>query len=491
MIKDFDYNNNNKKLIILALVLLILISLLTKFYGIGDNSDYTDTAKFFTEKLSSKIRSSHSYLSGYLHSPFVNITNTFFIFKITSLIALFLIIYSVYILSKKNKKTLWLILLSPVVWYVAPSVYPLQWAGLFLLWAYYFINKYNKTDKLKYLFYSGIFIGLGFAIWDTILYFGFLLTFIYMINKKLSHSIYLLFFILIGLMPRLILDTILFNFPFYTILKIAPSGFINLLSKTQGLSSGHTPKTFVTIISVLLATPLYFWIFYKKDFIKNNLKIMIFLTLSFLLILSNPQIRYLIAIVPIIILILGKEISNQQFRKQIIFSLIVILLFIFPYIIQINYSMTPELVGVDFTVLLRENFNLKLEKEFPKDAIRNDLERLTLDYPNKVFVVGNAPDDFQALASLYWGEKVNEFVSIQDYNLYLKNTSVLFEKRFMPIPNINSRRQIWLAGGMNKNENDPTNYEDIKLGIGLREPINIENFVVVEKYGNLYLSKSE
>ena len=478
----------NNKLIILIVIVLILITFLTKYYGSTDIGDCSDVAKFFAGKYNADIRRSHSYLFGYILSPFVKIFNSFIFFKISSLLFLFLIIYSVYILSSKDKRTLFLILLSPVIWYMAPWISSIQIASFLFLWSYYFIRKYNSTEKLKYLLYSGILIGLGWAFWDTVLYFGIFLILSFLYNKKVSHVLLILFAIFIGLIPRLILDQLLFNFAFLTTIKTFVSGFISLFFQGIYAKSGFTTKNFLTLISIFLSIPLYFWVNYKPSLFKKNKKTIIFLTLSILLILTNPQIRYILIIAPIIILLLGKNLNGRSFRIQSVLSLIILILFISPYIIQVKYS-TGEIYGSDFTSLFGNINKLKLEKYSFSDLILQDLENITQEYPNQTFLVGNQPDDYQILAHYYWGKDIKEFVSIQDYNLWKENETIIFEKTFMPSPNIDDRRQIWLSGGISKNENDNTNYSEIKFAIGINKPIELEGAVVADKYNILYLSK--
>lgn len=482
-------NLNNNKLAISVFVLLILITVLTNYYGSTDIYDYANTAKFFAGKYPADIRNSHSFLYGFLNTLGVSLLNNFFIFKIMSLLWLALIIYSVYIVSGKNKKTFWLMLLSPIVWYMAPWINPIQLASLFLLWAYYFMKKYDETDNLRFLAYSGVLIGLGWAFWDTILYFGVILGACYLFNKKFYSVIVLFIFVMIGLSPRLILDHYLFNFAFLTTIKTFISGFVNLLFKGISGESGHTPKNFFTIFSIVLAMPLYFWSLYKPKFLKANKKIMIFISLSFLLILSNPQIRYTLAIIPIIITVLGDILNEIQFKRQIIFSILVILCFIVPYEIQVSYSVNNQPAYADFTYMLENTFSLNLSKAIPEQLIAQDLNKISIEYPDKVFVVGNAPDDYAYIASIYWGKDIKEFVSIQDYDMWKNNETVLFEKTFMPIPNIDDRRQIWVAGGINRNVNDKTNFSSINYGIGVNEPLNLTGFELVKKYDALYLYK--
>jgi len=171
--QEFEKMKDKNHIIYIVIFLFIAISLLTQFSWSSDKEDYSDVAKFFAGDYSAKIRTSHSYLFGYLHTPFVDATNSFIFFKISSLIFLLLIVYSVYWINGKDKRSMWLMLLSPIIWYMGPMTNPIQMASLIFLWAYYFIDKYNGCEKLKYLIYSGILVGFGSAIWDPIFSFWF------------------------------------------------------------------------------------------------------------------------------------------------------------------------------------------------------------------------------------------------------------------------------------------------------------------------------
>ncbi|MBS3076660.1 hypothetical protein J4233_00120 [Candidatus Pacearchaeota archaeon] len=59
----------------------------------------------------------------------------------------------------------------------------------------------------------------------------------------------------------------------------------------------------------------------------------------------------------------------------------------------------------------------------------------------------------------------------------------------MPSTKLNERRQIWIGGGVNKNSRDETDYGNIQIGIGVGEPLKLEGFEFVEKYGTLYVSE--
>jgi len=477
---------DNFKIPILVFLVLILITLSTNYYGSTDINSFTSPAKYFAGMNLAKIRSSHSYLWGFLNFPFVKLFHSFIGFKILNLIILASLIYSVYYISRKNKKALFLMLLSPIVWYMAPWVNSIQISSLLFLWCYFFIQKYENLNKLKHLFYSGIFFGLAAIFWHAIFFFGIFLIIFFFYNKKALHLFYYLISIFIGLIPLFILDYFLFGFPFHSLIKNVVGTSSNLLGLGVYSQEACVEKSFFVYLSLFLVIPFYFWFLYKSKYFKKNIKTMLFLTSSLLIVAKNPQIRYLLLIVPIMILNLIKVLDNKQIKKLLIFSAIISLLVVLPYEIQIKYhTNAPE-----FGLLINNFFNWEINKTFPEDLIKQDLDKISKDYPNKIFVVGNAPDYYQFLADLYWGKSIKEFVSIQDYNLFLKNTSTLTERevRFSP-ENINGRREFWIKGGIGKPLNDDTDYKNINLGIGINEPIDINGFKVIKKYNSLYLSK--
>lgn len=478
-----------KKLVLISSIVLILLTLFTHYYGSIDIGDYADSAKYLTGEYSAKIRVAHSFLYGLIHVPFLSLMHNFLIFKLTSLLFLFLIIYSIYIISN-NKNAFLLSILSPIVWYMAPWINPIQLASLLLLWAYFFIEKYDKTNKVYNLFLSGILIGLGIGIWNTLIYIGGALFFVFLFDKKFNQVIVGFISILIGLLPLFIVDYILFNFPFYTLLKTSSSQFLFIFLKQSIYSSNLSSSfRFLDILLIILYLPFYFWLIYKPSFFKTNKKSVIFVSLSLIIILLNPQIRYSLIIFPIITILILKVISKDQIKKYLIFSGILLLITVIPYLVQINYQINDSLSGFEIRELIVNSNNLTLSSTFNDNLLSQDLNLISNEYPNQTFLVGNQPDDYQLLAHYYWGNNINEFVSIQDYNLWLSNSSILFQKKFMPIPHIPDRRQIWIIGGMSKNEEDNTDYKNIQYALSINAPINSNNFTTIKKYNILYLSK--
>lgn len=328
-------------------------------------------------------------------------------------------------------------------------------------------------------------MGLGWAFWDTILYFAVILGFCFLFDKKIWHGGIYLFAIFIGLLPRLLLDQYLFNFAFFTTIKTFLSGFANLFGGIYNKEYGHSPRTLSILIPFLLSVPLAFWTMFSSRF-KEHKRTMVFLIVSMLLLLANPQIRYVLSLAPIMILISTIGLDNKKFRFIFSASLIVTILFTAPYILQVGGTLNGHLYGTEITGITG---GINFENRNMVPLLEEDLNSISKDYPDETFLVGNGPDDYQVLAHFYWGNKVREFVSIQDYNLFVRNESILYKKRFEPLPRITERRQFWIEGGLKKSDNDPTDYSSIRYGIGFREPIDDPNFNIIKRYNLLYLSK--
>ncbi|MBU3906867.1 MAG: glycosyltransferase family 39 protein [Nanoarchaeota archaeon] len=462
----------------IVLIILLLLIIISNYIGSTDVGDYANVAKFFAGEYNAKIRSSHSYFYGFINSPFIRLTSSFIGMKIMSIVWILLIILSIYYISKKDKRFLILSLATPIFWYMAPWINPIQIASLFFLWGYHFIKRYDENNNLPNLIYSGLFIGMALVFWDTILYFGAILTVCFLYDKKLSHLFYFMVFVFIGLIPRLILDQIMFNFAFYGIFRNFFGGVLNVLGFTSG--TGATPKSMIAILSVLLLLPLFSYLLIKPKNFKENKKTVFFLVLSLLLILTNPQIRYTLILTPIILLNLQNILSKKQLKIQIVCSIIISLLVIMPYVIQISYSTNAQ----ELTSFVSNLGNITLSKTFPEEIIRQDLNNIGKDFPNQRFIVGNLPDDYSYLAMIYWGDGIKEFISIQDYELYLQNKTVILEKEFHPILNIPERREIWIKGGISARINS-SELSSVRYAISSETETDLNDFRLVKSYKKL------
>lgn len=477
-LKKQNKKSNHKPILIIFLVALVMLSLsfLTKYAGTSDIKDYADTAKLFSGDYSAKLRSSHSLIYGIIFTPFVNLTKSFIFIKLASILWLFLLMLSIYYISNKNKKTLLLLIAAPIVWYMAPWISPMPLSSLLFLWGYYFINKYESKDKVRNLFYSGLLIGLAWAFWDGAIYFTFLLAISFLYNKKLSHLFYFAISVLIGIAPKLFLDQMLFNFALFGFLRHLFA--VLAFAVYGGIYGQGKVYNLVDTLILLLFIPFYSYLLLSKKIFRKHKKTIIFLLLSIIILILEPEIRFTLMLVPIIILVLGDILDNKKFRIQISILLILTLLVINPYIIQIKYQTNGE----ELNSFIRNLPNLQLNPVFSNDLILQDLEQIEKQYPNQTFIVGNGRDDYRTLAHLYWGSGVEEFVSIEDYNLYLNNETTIISKTLCSKSKIKERRDICMSVELRKAIDDETDYESIKYAISFEENLELENFKLIKQH---------
>ena len=179
---------------------------------------------------------------------------------------------------------------------------------------------------------------------------------------------------------------------------------------------------------------------------------------------------------------LADFLNEEQFKKQLIIFFIISFIITIPYVLQALSSQK----GYSFENVA-DVISGKTLEEPDENLISLDLRNLVQEYPNQIFLVAPNTDDYSRLALAYWGKDVKEFVSIQDYELHLKNESVLFKKKFEVYPKIQDRRTIWIEGGLLKNPNDDTDYSAINYAISLDKPSELENFRLIKKYDSLFL----
>jgi len=476
------------KLAIFIFALLVSLSLLTNYYGSTDIGDYAYVAKFFSGNHQAKIRTSHSVFFGLIHSPLLLIFESFTMLKIANLFWLALIAVSLYYISGKDKKTFLLFMVSPVVWFMGPWINPIQLATLFFLWGYFFIDKFDKTHKFRYILYSGILLGLSWSTWTTVIVPICLIALAFFFNRNVNYLVVFVLAIFLGIFPLFIIDYILYNFPFYSLIKSFTANLtvVTLLGDKNIYGINTIANSFIDLLVVIISLPIFIYTLYKKNFFIYRKRQIIFLTLGILFFLIvNPQIRYMLLLWPIIILYLAKSLDKKKFKFQIIAFVVISLLITMPYFVQIKYSTNSP----DITEAFNNFGHWTLSNQNQEDLMLQDLKQIASEYPYEVFVVGNGNENYAILASLYWEKEVKELVSIEDYRLVLEGETIIFQKILESKPRIDDRRQIWIGGGIGKNERDLTDYEAIEYGLSIGEPLDLEDFEVVKKYEVLYLHK--
>lgn len=476
-------NLTQKDIVIIGAVLLAMITLtfVTKYQGGNDVLDYANVAKFFAGDLNAKIRTSHSYLYGFIHAPFVGITQSFLIFKFTSLALLFGIVYSVYVLSDRNKYALWLILVAPIMWYMAPWTSPIQAASLCFIWGYYWAKKYGVSNKLRELIYAGLCIGLGLAFWDPIVFFGVFLLIPVLYSTRVWHAAMAVLAVMIGMLPRLALDQYLFNFAFFNSVKYSIAFFAHFLF--GGFYGGASDGGLARFVMVLLFFPIYTYVLFKKEHRKKNVSLLVLLALSGITFIFNAQVRFALVLVPITLAVLTPLLSKKQVIIQGAIFACLTLIVINPYILQISHDTNV----IDVDAAMNHFGSIYIREGFLREEVRQDLEIITEQYPGEVFLAGNRDDTYAVFANLYWGDGVEEFVSVQDYNLEVEGNPDIFSKEYCTSANIAYRREICAEMSIKKTTDDTTDYGAIRYAISEEPSLDVEGFELVESYTQLHL----
>ncbi len=216
-------------LLLIFAVVLVLFAVFSTMVGFHDSNEYIAIAKNFAGIKNMDLFTTHSLLYPFVISPFLKVWPSLTTIKLINCIWVFLI-GLLLLLWLKDRRAFIIFAFSPLVWYVSIQTTPVLPAAFFFLLAYLFFKK----EDIKYNFlYSGFFLGMACAFYDVLIFVGIIFLLVYFMKKRVIDLIKYLIFIVIGLLPRLILDYWLFGMPFYSLMKFFGTNTIISL----GLSS--------------------------------------------------------------------------------------------------------------------------------------------------------------------------------------------------------------------------------------------------------------
>jgi len=208
-----------------------------------------------------------------------------------------------------------------------------------------------------------------------------------------------------------------------------------------------------------VVSPMFVILYYrlvKEDFATKKTEIFL-IGLSMLLIIMNPQIRYLLGIAPLAIVILGKKIkSDREMIISAVISLVFILLIIYPY-----YGATYE------------------------SKLKNDIAEIAKDFPEQTFLAGSSEnsDLYMNLGMAYWGSNIKEILSWQDFDLWRKNETNFQHYRIESNAKVNEIRKLWIEVGLSRTDN--RTFEDVKYLINDKNTTELKNFKLIKSYSAL------
>jgi hypothetical protein len=410
----------NWMLIVFAFFLVILAIVNNKVI-FHDSPEYISIAKNFAGIHNVDLFSTHSLLYPLMISPFLKLWPSLIMLKLINCVWVFLI-GLVFLLWLKDKRAFIIFAFSPLVWRVSLEITPILPASFFFFLAYLFLKK----EEIKYNFlYSGFFLGLSYAVYDPMIFVAAVFMLIYFWDKKFIAVITYLMFVLLGVMPRLILDYYLFHMPLYSIIRFFGTNTIISLGLYPGTTNIQLLSSFANqwmALLIVIAISPFLYKLHKLNF-KENYREILFLTIAGLLLLVRcAMLKYFLLIAPIAIILLSKVISDKEIKWHALLSMIIIVALSWGFIF------------------------VNEERQIAKDLIQ-----INADYQNLSYIVAG-PYEAIELGSLYWGEKPY-MAWYEDFMASKENRTALRGYRFAFDSKIKLRDTLVFSANFERNDN--------------------------------------
>ncbi|MBI2498639.1 hypothetical protein HYV88_00180 [Candidatus Woesearchaeota archaeon] len=439
-------------------LVIIILNLLIKNVLYTDVGDYLAVAKYFSNNIVSRIRSTHSWVYGLFLSQFLKIWSSVFLVKLVN--SSFLVFTAVLLYNlTKDKKVLFLWILSPVVWYMTPQISPILPSAFLLLLSYKFIKEYESKEKLKYLIYSALPLGLSSILWDSMIPISIFFILVFFFNRRLKEILFFGVFYFIAFSIRFILDYYLFSYPFFSLFRFFGGSLLVYLR--QGNYTHISNPVLNYILYLVIISPFLFKI-YKLNF-KEYKKELIFLLLTVLMFISSSnQLRYFLILAPISILLISKVMTKKELVLNSILSVLLILFLLYPSFVDNSEKLIQE-----------------------------DLNQIAKDFPNEVFFAGNEQegDAYLVYSLVYWGKEIKEIISWQDLQLVLSNKTNFQQYRYESKAKVGETRNVWLEFGVSRADN--RTYEYVDYLISSKKETSLKNFKLVKSYKTLNVFKKD
>jgi len=341
--------------LIIFLIILVFFSFFSGRMGFHDSFEYITFAKYFAGIENIELFVNHSIVYPFIISLFLKIWPSFMTIKLINILWIFLIGW-ILLFNFKNKTAFILFAFSPLTWLTSIQTTPLLPASfLFLLSYLFFIKKDNKYNLLL----SGIFFGLSIAIYSTIILLYIVFAIVNFWKKDFSKFFIWNIFILIGLIPRFILDNYYFGIPIYS--------FIRFIGNNLVISLGLHPTTntiqtnFELLLILIAISPMLFKI-YKLDFKKYIKPTTMIVIISIILLIRGSYLEYFIIISPLILLLLSQVLSKNEVKLHCILSIILIVFLTW------NFFIIDEDKTENYSPIITNDLNL-IKKEFKPNYI--------------------------------------------------------------------------------------------------------------------------
>ena len=374
-------------MLVIFAIFLIIISVFTTKISFQDSPEYISVAKNFAGIKNINVFIGHSVLYPFVISLFLRIWQSQIMINLVNSLSIFLV-GAILLLGVKNRTAFIIYAFSPLTWQVSVNTTPVLPSALMFFISFIF---YNKKEIKHHLIYSGIFFGLSFAFYTPMLLIFLIFSLVYFWNSALYSLIKYFIAFFIGVLPRFILEYIVFKNPLYSFIRYAGSNFIITLGLNPIAGNLQFINQLYVFWIVIIISPLLFMA-YKLDF-KKYKKIIIFLILaSFILFTRAALTLYFFIISPMIILLLAKVFTKREVKWHCILSIPLIILLTFSY-----YTTNSDFL------------------------IKEDLKKINQDFKTDYILGG--PFESLAFAAVWWENKPY-FIWHEDFYASLNNETV-------------------------------------------------------------------
>jgi len=448
---EFSKRDYVKWIALVLFIGLIVFVFLSEKVLFSDVPQYLGVGKEFAEISHAKVRNTPGWIYGWFLGKILSISPSITAVKILNLIWFSLSLLILYLIVRRYEVLL-LYLASPLVWYLAPWTNPLHFISLLFLITYYLFYK----DKFLFYLIGSLLLGLATAIWWPAFYFSVFFFLSFMYDKRFYNVLLNLIAFLITFSIRIIFDWYYFSMPFFSTLRGLGSNLAFLVGEApDGLPEHSILKYFMILV---IMTPLIYRLAFV-NWVKER-KTGIFLILCLVLFLFNFQFRFFMSIMPIVVLLIGSKVS----KKELIFGLV---------------------VSIVVVLFLTSGYFSSRDK-----LITDDLKEIEKDFYNERFIVGyegGSEEEAAYLDTLYFGDKIKEFIRYSEYKLWLKNDNLFREYKFESKSKINDLRKLQL--NLKYLVNGDNDFKDVKYWILIKDGNADSDFKLVKEYKVLKVFK--
>lgn len=433
----------NSYILLIFAFLLILFVIFSNKIGFHDSAEYISIAKYFVGINNIDLFSAHSLLYPLVISLPLKIWPAFITIKLINILWIFLI-GVILLLWLKNKTAFFLFAFSPLTWIISIQTTPILPASFCFLLGFIFFKK----QTIKYhLWFSGIFLGLSCSFYDPMLLISLIFMLVYFWDKNFKDSFIYIISIIIGFLPRMILDFYLFKMPLYSLIRYSGANLVILLGMNPYANGFNLLSNLKILLSLIIISPFIFRL-YKIKFsdYKKEIIFLSFITIFFFLVgIVDP--KYFLIIAPIIILLLSKILTKTDLRLSYIISIVLIIFFTWSY-----FTATNEIL------------------------IANDLKKIFQE--NQVDYIISPNIETLKFATFYWQNKPY-FIWFQDFEASLENKSEIRSYNLDFYSKIPLRDKLKISAFFNRFENKT--YSDYIL-VTENKQENIDNFKLKKCY---------